>query len=147
MQPQEEETEIYDFVILIAVLQVLPPEALQIALASISSYLKPGGWLLNFDGYHVFPEHELLRVEITSKKIRSDFPSMNLYYPSYEKATEWCNAAGFNKIEFEPFFMPFELERQVGNPDATHTHTLQDGRRLSMLGIIEQPWAFLKAQK
>ena len=145
--PPPEECESYDLAVLIAVMQVLPPDAFQKALGSICRYLKPGGWLLNFDGYHPFPEHELVRVEITAGSARPDFPTMNYYYPSRAKATEWCRAAGFGQIEFEDFYMPFDLPRPVGNPAATHTEQLADGRRFSMLGVVAQPWAFLKAQK
>lgn len=145
--PSTLEAETYDFVILIAVLQVLPPDAFQKALTSIARYLKPGGWLINFDGYHPFIEQELIRVEITADTIRPDFPTMSYYYPSRAKAAEWCLKAGFNQVEFEDFYMPFDLTRPTGNPAASHTELIADGRRFSMLGVIAQPWTFLKSCK
>lgn len=145
--PLEPELGTFDVVILIAVLQVLPPEAFQKALKSIALYLKPGGQLLNFDGYHKFDEHEVVKVEVTAEAIRPDFPTMSYYYPSRAKTTEWCRNAGFSQVEFEDFYMPFDLARPAGNPAASHTELLADERRLSMLGVIAQPWTFLKARK
>ena len=138
----------FDFVILVAVLQVLPPAVLKKAVASISAYLKPGGWLLNFDGYHPYEEHECIHVEVVAPKaIRPDLPAMNYFYPSYKAMGDLCRKNGFSKVEFEPFFMPFDLPRPKGNPAGSHTEKLPDGRRLSMLGVIAQPWCFLKARK
>ena len=145
--PSTCEEEVYDFVVLIAVLQVLPPDAFNKAIASIARYLKPGGWLINFDGYHPFIEQELIKVEITASASRPDFPTMNYYYPSRANAAELCRKAGFKQVEYEDFYMPFDLQRPTGNPAASHTELLVDGRRFSMLGVVAQPWTFLKACK
>jgi SAM-dependent methyltransferase len=145
--PPMEEQGAYDLVILVAVLQVLPPDAFQAALRAIALYLKPGGWLLNFDGYHPFPEHELVRVEIQSAGLRPELPSMNYHYPSQELAETWCRDAGFSSVHFEDFSVSVDLPYRGNNPAATHTVQLAEGRRLSMLGVVAQPWAFLQARR
>ncbi len=138
----------YDFVVLIAVLQVLPPSVLKQAAASIGAYLKTGGYLINFDGYYPYAEHQSVRVEVTATHgLHTDLPTMNYYYHSYSSMKEMCLQRGFSNVEFEPFYMPFDISRPVGNPAATHTEKLADERRLSMLGVVAQPWCFLKAQK
>lgn len=138
----------YDFVVLIAVLQVLPPDVLKQAIACIGAYLKKGGYLINFDGYYPYSEHQSVRIEVTAEPgLHTDLPTMNYHYHSYGSMRAICLERGFSSIDFEPFYMPFDIPRPVGNPAATHTEELADERRLSMLGVVAQPWCFLKAQK
>ena len=53
----------FNLVVISAVLQVFLPNVLEQAPGSMSMYLKPDGWLINFDGYRPFP-HDSLRMEV-----------------------------------------------------------------------------------
>lgn len=146
--PMRPEIHSYDYVILIAVLQVLPPDIFRKALSSIALYLKPNGWLLNIDGYHDFSEHDFVVAEIYPRKdLSPDLSMMKYFYPSQSKMREMLNSCGFDDVSFIPFSMPFDIARREDNPFGSHTCQVSDGRRLSMLGIVAQPWCLLKAQR
>ena len=145
--PASDQRNCFDFVVLIAVLQVLPPEVLERAVNSLCQYLKPCGWLVNFDGYHPFSRHDLVHVEVHSPRLRPSLPTMSYFYPSYDRMTDLCQKAGFEQVKFEEFNIPFDLSADPENPGSTHTVQKADGSRFSMLGIVAQPWCFLTAQR
>ena len=56
--PAENEKGQFDFVVLIAVMQVFPKEIWQDIISKIRAFLRPGGMFLNVDGYHNYEEIE-----------------------------------------------------------------------------------------
>lgn len=138
----------FDIVLVNAVLQVLTATQILEAYTALFSYLHTSGHLINFDGYF---ESE----EVSSVTVHLDYESSDLdnfqgsrhTYLSLNFASKALKEKGFTQIEFTPFFVPVELAREKENPRKTFTLDLSDGRRLSMLEVIAQPWCFLTATR
>lgn len=144
-RPPTEEAA-FDAVISVAVLQVLDPGQHAAALDTVARLLKPGGVFINFDGYHDADEHAHVEVRIDPGPESTTTMPITYHYYSKSRVRAELELRGFTAVEFRDFFMPFDLERQPGNPASTHTVALADGRRFSMLGTVCQPWSFLIAR-
>ena len=84
--PAEGEKGHFDFVVLIAVMQVFPKEIWQDIVSNIRAFLRPGGMFLNVDGYHNFEEIEWSSSTITpSASLCPDDLEHVYVYPSKAK--------------------------------------------------------------
>jgi SAM-dependent methyltransferase len=147
-EPPIEDREQFDIVIVTAVLQVLPFDLQKKAIANIAMFLKPGGIFINFDGYHNFEKIDCFTIQINN--VISEKPptsTMTYYYPSKILATTYCEYAGLGKPEFVDFSMSKDLPYSAVSPPSSFTIKTEEDMRLSMLGIVAQPWSFLIATK
>lgn len=147
-EPPSEDRERFDMVVVTAVLQVLPFELQKKAISNIAKFLKPGGVFINFDGYHNFEKIDCFTIGINN--VISEKPptsTMTYYYPSKNLASTYCEDAGLGKLEYVDFSMSQDLPYIAVSPPSTFTIKTEEDRRLSMLGIVAQPWSFLIARK
>jgi SAM-dependent methyltransferase len=134
--PPLEERHKFDVVILIAVLSVFPPDVLSRALENISMYLKPGGRLLNIDGYHDFGERDYIAVEIyPNRSVSPDLDVMKYVYPSKPEMTRLLHDRGFADVSYRDFSISFCLDYPHGNPFGTHTIECADGKKTKHVGF------------
>ena len=135
----------FDIVIANAMVHPLNYEEFEQALTQFSRVLKSDGYHLNFDGFHAF-QQEIAIMEYSTYGSALGIP---IYYRSFARTTEILERAGFDRIEFHPFEMPFDLDRDPENFTdlSTYTVTTAVGKRMSMRGSIYQPWCHLYAQK
>ncbi len=144
--PTEAQKGHFDFVVLIAVMQVFPKEIWPDILSNIRAFLKPGGIFLNVDGYHDYDEIEWYSCTITPSASLCPNDLDHIYvYPSKTKGREMLEIASFTDVDFQDIELSFDLKRIDGNPYSTHTAQLIEGRRISMLGVLHQPWALVTA--
>lgn len=148
VEPPNEDQERFDVVVVTAVLQVLSFDLQKIAISNIAKFLKPGGVLINFDGYHNFEKIDCFTIGINN--VISEKPptsTMTYYYPSKILASTYCEDAGLGKPEYVDFSMSQDLPYIAVSPPSTFTIETKEDGRLSMLGTVVQPWSFLIARK
>ncbi len=135
----------FDIVIANAMVHPLTYEEFEQALVQFGRVLKPNGYHLNFDGFHPF-EQEIAVMEYSTYGSSLGIP---IYYRSFTRTSQLLERAGFDRIEFHPFEMPFDLERDPQDFTNLTTYTVrtEDGKRMSMRGSIYQSWCHLYAQK
>ncbi len=113
------------------------------SIERIGAAIKPGGALLACDFFHPF-DHDLKIVE-TNEWAEGEFIT---YHRSMTTAERVLSENGFVDIEFAPFSMQKDLVAEDPYLSSTsYTLRLDDGERLSMRGIILQPFCHLKARK
>jgi SAM-dependent methyltransferase len=114
------------------------------ALRSVASALKTGGIYIAFEWLH--PHNQELRIVETCL---SHPDGLKYWYRPYERVSGILGKAGMEKIEFHPFFMPFDIpepEDKSGDT-VTYTEKLENGNRISMRGALSQPWCHMLASK
>ena len=132
----------FDIVTVNAVFFALKLEEFEKAIASVSSCLSSGGYLVNFDYYHPFDN------QLEIKEISPLFPNGLMLYPrSYNKTKEILEANNFEDIKIEPFEIPIDLPVKDNSGTNTHTVKTEEGKRLCFRGMLCQPWSFLVARK
>lgn len=144
----ESEHNKYDLVVITAVLQVLPFPLFNKAIDNVAKLLKPGGVFVSFEGYHDFDKIDCITYGI--ENVISERPptsTMTYHYPSKKLAESYCLSAGFDSIQFRDFSMKTDLPYAASTPPSTHTIVTDGDKRLSMLGLLSQPWSFLVAVK
>ena len=126
----------YDVIIANAVLCLLDEKQYPSALNSIRRALKPGGIALGFDWIHEF-EQDLEIIEKTA----SHPTGLRICFRPMTVVSQLASEAGFAKVEYRPFAMPFDLPRPADNAEIiTYTRKDEGGARLSFRGTLYQPW-------
>ncbi len=126
----------YDVIIANATLCLLDDEQYPAALHSIYRALKPGGIALGFDWIHEF-EQDLEIIEKTA----SHPMGLRICFRPRTVVSRLASEAGFAKVEYKPFAMPFDLPRPADNAEIiTYTRKDEAGARLSFRGTLYQPW-------
>ena len=131
----------YDIITVNAVLYMMEDPQFEIALRSIAGALRPGGVMIVFDFFHLFPQdihiNEISNSHPTGLRLR--FRPIALVEPMLAKA-------GFKNCVFRPFTLPIDLP-PAGDPGDLISYTVQaeDGRKLPFRGTLFQPWCHLTA--
>ena len=135
----------FEIVVANAMVHPLNAQEFEQVISSFASILKPDGFHLNFDGFHPFHQ-EISVVEYSDYGSQKGIP---IFYRSFDRTSQVLALAGFDRIEFHPFEMPFDLDRDIRNFSDLSTYTIKTeyGTRLSMRGSIYQPWCHLYARK
>jgi SAM-dependent methyltransferase len=135
----------FDIVIANAMVHPLTYEEFEQALVQFGRVLKPNGYHLNFDGFHPF-EQEIAVMEYSTY---GSSLGISHLLRSFTRTSQLFERAGFDRIEFHPFEMPFDLERDPQDFTNLTTYTVrtEDSKRMSMRGSIYQSWCHLYAQK
>lgn len=135
----------FDIIVANAMVHHLSDADFAQALRSFSSALAPDGYHLNFDGFHPF-EQEVALVEYAPQGSPNGIP---IHYRSYGRTSKLLLEAGFDRVEFHPFEMPFDVPRPEDKYGDLTTYTVgtADGHRMSMRGCINQPWCHMFARK
>jgi SAM-dependent methyltransferase len=135
--------ERFDAVVVNAVLHRFDRQEFEIAIASLSRVMCPGGRLFVFDFFHPF-EQELSVVE--KSKIHPE--GLTLVFRPFSSVTQVLGGAGFTDVRFHPFSIPIDLERPTElNDMRTYTIRTEVGERLNFRGILFLPWCHLVARK
>lgn len=122
-----------DIVVANAMVHHLSEAGFAEALKSFSSALVPDGYHINFDGFHPF-EQEISVVERSSSSPLAGIP---IHYRSFTKVSKLCSDAGFDRVEFHPFEMSFDVPRPADYTSLTsYTIKTDDGHRMSMRGVL-----------
>lgn len=114
------------------------------ALRSVCKALKPGGYYIAFEWLHPF--NQSVKVEETCL---SHPQGLTIYARPYRRVEDLAEKAGFESVEFHAFEIPIDLPLLDYDGD-TITHTIaraDNGKRLTMRGVINQPWCHLVARK
>ena len=159
-----EHIEYFDCITVLATTQVLSgnTESDQ-KLAEIAKFFECVSRLLkredsvfvNFDGYHDFPEYQLIS---HSWEIDKDFVSINLNsqprldactysYPSTNWLKTQLQFRNFKEIIIEEFFLEGIDIDYNNEPGTTFTKRVDINKTASMLGLIEQPWKIVYATR
>lgn len=135
----------FDLVIANAMVQHLSQNEFKIAVEEFAHVLKPAGQFWAFDGFHPFDQE----IEIIERSAYGSEQGIPIYYRSYSGVKSILKSAGFESFEFQPFEMPFDLNRAQSDFVTLRTHTVktEDGTRMSMRGTLFQPWCHLFASK
>lgn len=142
--------EEYDFITVNAVLYLFDHPTFEKAILSLSMALKKKGTLIVFDFFHPF------RQELSIKEESCSHPDgLLLHLRSYARTLSVLEKYQFQKIAFNPFKIPVDLEKGLtysDNKDGfedlnSYTVKSENGERLIFRGCLYQPWCHLIAQK
>ena len=138
-------SENFNIVILNAIVCHLNDEEFEKTMFEASKILDRGGSLMMFGYFNPFDQE----IEIIERSPYGTTSGVTLFYKSYNYTKSVLLKAGFDKIEFNPFLMPFDLPLKKDNHHdlSTYTVSTEKGDRISMRGTISQPWCHLYATK
>ena len=149
----------FDIIIAVATTQVLssaisslqPLESIELFLRLVQNLLINGGIFLNFDGYHEFSEYDLISYsykvnEDIKKSANQCLLDSQIYsYPSRSWLVKTLQDLGFNDIEVNPFYLKGIEIQHNSIPGETFTVRKDKDLYYSRLGLIDQPWAHVRA--
>jgi SAM-dependent methyltransferase len=135
----------FDLIVANAMVHPFSQNEFKVAIKEFASALKPTGQLWAFDGFHPFNQE----IEIIERSVYGSEQGIPIHYRSYSGVRDILDQAGFESVEFQPFEMPFDLQRIRDDFTTLMTHTVKTeaGTRLSMRGSIFQPWCHLFAKR
>lgn len=133
----------FDAIIVNAVFYCLSEPEFEQSVKSVARALKPGGSLLAFDFFHEVDNYRLALVEHSRT-----FPDGHkIAMRPRNQVRTLLEKHGFAQVDFHPFSMPFDLERQDDAPILTsYTRRTEGGERLTFRGVLYQPWCHLVAR-
>lgn len=138
----------FDIIVANVVMFIFEDENYSQALQSTLKALKPGGILLMYDFANPFNQDVVLRESSNSHP-----DGITLHFRSHQLLNRLFEGAGFETPDIMPFRIPITLDKpkqaQGGSYDDLISYTLDtvDGERLLLRGIINQPWAHIRARK
>lgn len=120
------------------------------ALASAAEVLEPGGAYLSFEWLHPFKQRLAIR-EIS----RAHPEGLTIHARPQDEVEARLREVGFAEVEFLPFEVPIDLERDATFSDNlsgfedlnSHTVRTEDGGRMIFRGALYQPWCHMVARK
>jgi SAM-dependent methyltransferase len=138
-------SENFNIIILNAVVLHLNDEKFEKTIFEVSKILDRGGSLMMFDFFNPFDQE----IEIIERSSYGSLSGVPLFFKSYKYTKSVLLKAGFDKIEFNPFLMPFDLPLKKDNHHDLSTYTISTEKRdrISMRGTVSQPWCHLYATK
>ena len=134
----------FDCVVLNAVIFSWDSTDLSEALENIYLSLKDGGWLVFFDLFTPF-KHNLTVMEQSEL-----YPNgVALHIRSYDSSEQLFKEKSFSDVSFFPFSLSVDLTKAPDDFDVVRSHTVRtkDGLGLSFRGGLFQPWCHVVAQK
>jgi SAM-dependent methyltransferase len=130
----------YDVITCNAIMFALDEDELALALANLRRVLRPRGHLFAFDWFHPHDDQRLTVIE----RSRAFPDGLRITGRPENQVRASMQAAGFDSVEFRPFFMPMDLPRPQDPSDVTsYTLMTPDDRRLSFRGALYQPWSHM----
>ena len=153
----------FDCIVVSAVTQVLSSDEMSAGSAldkieefykTVKALAKPEtGLIINFDGYHDYPEYKLISHSWESDQSYADaeladssrLKQCTYSYPSVKWLREMMLRLGFERIDVYPFYLTNCTIDCNHEPGKTFTKRSISGNTLSMLGLVEQPWKHVVA--
>lgn len=134
----------YDVVVTNAALMFFDEgEQFDQAIAGVGKLVKKGGYFVAFDYFSPYNQ-EVTIIETTKGHPKG----LKFSFRSYETTKRALDKAGLSNAQFQPFYMPFDLPKPTDPSDVTSfTTQTTSGERLSLRGMINQPWCHLIARK
>lgn len=131
----------YDVIVCNAVTYLFDNALFDKAIASVAKALKPGGTFIDFEWFNPFDQH----LEINEKS-QSHPDGLTIHVRTYREVRAALTKAGLSRVQFNPFHMPIDLPPPDMDGDViTYTKKMEDGDRLSMRGVLNQPWCHMVA--
>jgi len=132
----------FDIIIVNAVFFALNNDESKMALESISSSLKKGGFVIIFDMLNLYPQN--LQI-IEENLLKASLKQISLYIRNIKFFESQANNSGLNLKRASPFYIDIDLPN---DEKSIVTHTRKFGSlRYSFRGTLFQPWHHIVLHK